>query len=351
MAGLIHSKRAQVETQFNWIFVIVAGAVIMLFFVGIVMKQKTSSEIKISETVMTDLQSIFTGGSVSTGTSQLIEVPKVDIGFDCANYYLKGVTKPAENLIIFAPSLVQGRNIVTWTLDYNLPYKVTNFLYITTPDMRYIFVGADEQARLFYSSALPEDMNIEFVDDVENIKDKNNYKVRLIYFEEISYDPPFPTPIPTNLMNMGSDITALSILGDSLIFYKSDGNKFYNTGETYVVDLEKTQQLQPSKFGAIFTDDYELYNCMMRKALKRAYFVSKVYAERNENINKFFEDTNSYCRNFKYDGFDGDGGFVGNIEKAYEDFPNTQAQVLPGQAADIIDKNKRLLQKSCPLIY
>ena len=71
----ILSRKAQIETQFNWLFILVAGAVILIFFAGIVIKQKSSSEQKIAENVMTDLQSIFTGGSVSTGT--LMVFPRI----------------------------------------------------------------------------------------------------------------------------------------------------------------------------------------------------------------------------------------------------------------------------------
>lgn len=341
-------KKAQVETQFNWIFILVVGAIIMVFFVAIVMKQKDASEVKISETVMTDLQSIFTGGSVSTGTSQLIEVPEVEIEFDTSTYGLKGVNNPiGEDMMMFAPSLVKGRSIITWTLDYNLPYKITSFLYITTSEMRYVFVGGGDKDRLFYNSTLPKEMNIDFVTSLGEIEDRNNYKVRLIYLTGT------PDDIPQELAHMGEDLTALQISASSLKFYESNGNKFvpqYGDGETYMVDIS-TQQLQPTLFGAMFTDDYELYNHMMGKVLKRAYFVSKVYAERNRNISEFFDATNSHCKHFRYDP-DTFDSFVDDIDDAHENFPDQSKIIsLLDKAKAITSKNKILLQKSCPLIY
>jgi|GEM_PF-1194745 len=348
---LLCSRKGQVETQFNWIFVLVVGAIIMIFFVAIVMRQKASSEFKISETVMTDLQSIFIGGSVSTGTSQLIETPKIEIDFDCATYGLRGVNKPIENTVIFAPTKIKGRNIITWTLDYNLPYKVTNFLYLTTPEMRYIFITNNSRTISFYNSTLPEEMNIEFTDDIAQIKNKNNYKVRLIFFSD-----PGSADVPSELRHLGNDLTALSIQNDRLTFYEARGDIFVKQGEnngvTFTVDFANAdQQLEPSKYAAIFTDDIELYNCMMAKALKRAYFVSKIYEKRNRNISDYFVSTNSYCSYFQYSQQDF-AIFVTGLEGAHSQFPEDPSiQALPASASQIADKNKILLQKSCPLIY
>jgi len=348
---LLSNRKAQVETQFNWIFVLIVGAIIMIFFVAIVMRQKASSEFKISETVMTDLQSIFTGGSVSTGTSQLIETPKIEIDFYCTSYSM-GINKPSnpiENMVIFAPTKIQGRNIITWTLDYNLPYKITNFLYITTPEMRYIFVTNSPRLISFYNSTLPKEMNVEFIDDVSQIKNKNNYKVRLIFFSD-----PQSEAVPEELRYLGEDLTALWIQASVLTFYKAKGDRFVTQGDsdgkTYTADIAD-QQLEPSKYGAIFTDDIEMYNCMMSKALKRAYFVSRVYEERNKNIIIYLESTNSYCSYFQYSQQDF-AIFVTGLERAHSQFPeDLSIQALPASASQIADKNKILLQKSCPLIY
>lgn len=346
---LLRNRKGQVESQFNWIFILIAGAVILMFFVGVVMRQKAISETKISETVMTDLQSIFTGGSVSTGTSQLIETPKIEIGFDCANYYLNGVTKPVENLIIFSPTRVEGRNVLTWTLDYNMPYKVTNFLYITSPEVRYIFVGQDTWLRKM-NATLPKEMNKEFytIGDydptVNGIQDKNNYKVRIIFRGTIPR-------VPSNLEDMGKDLTALEIQGNILTFHEYVGGDFdrQGTDDTYTVDIPGHHE--PSLYGAIFADDVEMYDCMMQKALKRAYFVSRVYAQRNRNLSEFFDATNSYCGIYEMnpDSFD---IYSESIKDVYENFESlTASPGITETAQEITFQNKVLLQKSCPLIY
>jgi hypothetical protein len=354
------NRRAQVETQFNWIFILVAGAIILIFFTAIVIKQKSSSDIRISESVMTDLESIFTGGSLSAGTSQLIETPNIEINFDCTGYDIKGVKKQTGGLILFAPSTVKGRNILTWNLDFNMPYKVTGFLYITSPEMRYIFVKYDGLKAARMNSTLPKNMNLEFVDSTDTIKDKNNYKVRLIAESDIFNGE----ACPPSIADMGDDLTALAITGNTLKFYNcgNDGSfKLTGTGTTALADVVGAE-LKPSLYGAIFTDDIDIYNCMTGKAFERAYFVSKVYEKRFIELDDYYKNKNSQCVSSIFTSGDL-GNYVNIIKPIYTKFDAGQMREeeaknlasaisdLGSEAEDMAYQNKILLQNSCALIY
>lgn len=359
--GKMLNNKAQVETQFNWIFILIVGAVILIFFTGIVIKQKSSSEAKISESVITDLESIFTGGSLSTGTSQMIETPNVDIRFDCTGYDIKGVKKTIANMILFAPSTVKGRNILTWNLDFNMPYKITGFLYITSPEMRYIFVGYKPEDISRMNSTLPKNMNIEFVSSMNEIKDKNNYRVRLIAKGQSGgRSGIFDGAAPQSIKNMKDRLSALLITGNKLTFYSCDSSgNFRKTGDTLQVDITGSE-LEPSLYGAIFTDNIEMYNCMMGKALERAYFVSKVYSDRNNAINEYYKTTSNQCKDFIHDF----SSYPDNIKEIYPYFSSgqisqqqltelgTKIGLLQLDAQGIANHNSKvLIQRSCPLIY
>jgi hypothetical protein len=344
-------KQAQVETQFNWIFILVVGAVILIFFTVIVINQKSSSEAKISESVITDLESIFTGGSLSTGTTQLIETPNIEINFDCAGYDVKGVTNPTGGMAVFAPSTVKGRNIITWNLDFNIPFKVTGFLYITSPEMRYIFVDYRQNAARM-NSTLPKNMNIEFVDSMDEIKDKNNYKVRLIAESDI-----FNEDCPSDIAEMGDDLTALARIGDTLKFYSCNKNrKFELIGTTALADVVDAE-LEPSLYGAIFTDNIDMYNCMIGKAFERAYFVSRVYQERNKQLISYYENINDPCRFHIYDF----GTFTKILKEIYPVFDAGQTEdnlkftdnmkSIREETRNVAYQNEILLQMSCTLTY
>ena len=67
-------KSGQVQITFNWIYILIAGAVILLFFVGIVVKQKVVSEERLATDVVDILDSIFTAAGVSSKTKIFIDL-------------------------------------------------------------------------------------------------------------------------------------------------------------------------------------------------------------------------------------------------------------------------------------
>ena len=61
---MVNEKKAQIQVTFNWVYILIAGAVILLFFIGIVVKQKAVSEENLATDVVRVMESIFTGAGV-----------------------------------------------------------------------------------------------------------------------------------------------------------------------------------------------------------------------------------------------------------------------------------------------
>ena len=139
---MISSKKGVVEVQFNWVFIIIIGAVILGFFVSLSMRQKDVSEQKLSATVAEHMKTILTGAQVTERSVNLITVPRRDITYDCGEGFSISSMASFNPRIIFAPSLLksQSQKLITWSLDWNMPFRITNFLYMTSPDIYYIFV-------------------------------------------------------------------------------------------------------------------------------------------------------------------------------------------------------------------
>src|SRR3990167_9224883 len=125
-------KRGQIELTFNWVYILIAGTVILLFFVGLVARQKVVSEERLSGEVVEVMGSILAGAGVSEKTKNFIDASGLadyTLYFQC----LEGISefgikdKPArmQNSIdpIFAPGEIQSSRIVTWSLPYTLPFK------------------------------------------------------------------------------------------------------------------------------------------------------------------------------------------------------------------------------------
>ena len=139
-------KRGAIEIQFNWIFVFMVGAMILLFFFGFVSSQRERSDQILAYKVVRDTSTIITPLGVSSGKSDLITIIK-PIEFSCdpstctshgctSSFSVQesGVKWETPVQVIFSPDLIKGRKMVTWSVDWGMPYRVTNFIYLTSPD-------------------------------------------------------------------------------------------------------------------------------------------------------------------------------------------------------------------------
>mgnify|MGYP005657314267 CR=1 FL=1 len=71
---LSHSRKGQVQLTVNWIYIVIAGAVILLFFAGLVVKGKDAAEKNIAEDVVQVMGNVFTGAGVSEKTKKKIDL-------------------------------------------------------------------------------------------------------------------------------------------------------------------------------------------------------------------------------------------------------------------------------------
>ncbi|MDP7323713.1 MAG: hypothetical protein QF632_03050, partial [Candidatus Woesearchaeota archaeon] len=226
---MLKSKKAAIEVQFNWIFVLIAGALIIGFFVMIVSKQQTSVKSEINIVVSRAIEAILTGSKVSADSASPGSLPVGNIEFDCDSYSVGDVERKLKQMTVFAPDLIKGKQIITWSLPWNVPFRATNLLLLTSPQVRYIFVydstdltnplnafadklynKMDEQLEFEKISA-----NVDRIEDGDSVMNNNNYKVKFIYFAN-----PVTNPLPSPT---GVDVTAVLIHADNWAYDPDDG--------------------------------------------------------------------------------------------------------------------------------
>jgi len=355
MACSNKTKKAEIEVQFNWIFILIVGGLILFFFVSIIQHQGRASEQKLSVQLSSEFDLIFTGQSVAAGTTNIISIPKTQIMFDCDSYIVGSAGKSLGNSIVFSPKMIEGNSLISWTLSWNVPFKVVNFIYLTVPENKYYFVGwtEDEFQQIFNSTyPMPGNMNIQIVpalQDVGTLQHQNNPRVRFIVKSGAATLVP---PASFDADSLGSRLTALEIPAEKPEdLYGKIYLKFFKWGaasfEADNIDTsQKTSQKTANSFpslgreaalGAIFTDDLELYSCNMReKAEKRFGLVKRIYQQRAsyiaENLPK--------CINYLSSGFfDALGGPIEDPDAFF-------AAIASLEAA-----NRNTDRESCPSLY
>ena len=327
------------EVQFNWIFVLIAGAAILLFFTVIVIKQKGVAETSTKATILKSIEAIITGAGVSTDTTNIISIPSSDIDISCNRVSLGIVSKQHENLILFAPSLVKGDKLITQTMSFNVPYRATNFLFITSPQLRYIIIGSSSLAKEI-NRTLPSDLKKEFYPQIQEIKNSNNYRIRFIILSDM-------VEFPESLAKMPDfDVTAIKINGDiekgTLEFWQKDRTSWQAKGSAPYIG-------KASLIGAVYTDDLEMYNCNMQNAFSRLNLVTKIYIDKTKKLvqKESVSASQIQCNQFYNNGL----AQLSGIFSASSSFSHQNVNVISDSAKSLAGENKNAQIFSCTLIY
>ena len=333
------SKKAVIELQFNWIFILIAGAVILFFFVRIVTEQKKASDNQISSEILVDLETILTGAKVSTGTVNIVSMPNTEVRFDCDAYHVGNLKIDIKDKVVFSTDVIKGRKLITWALDWSVPFTVTNFLYLTHPEVRYIIVGGSTFADDIYS-LLPSDQEIDKEQktstNIGSVVDENNYRVKFVFVGN-SYDPNNYNSVLSKFSRLSnSEVKAIWVKGSNL---NSGEIYFYEKGATSW-ELESSQPThylkKESLIGAIFSHDLVNYNCAMDKAFERLKIIASIYQGRADEL-------------------DGCSGIYGDASGHFGDIASAATSENIGniQSAEssLKDLNRQAQLKSCVLLY
>ena len=318
------SKKGVISVQFNWVFILIAGVLILLFFGSLVLKGKETSDTSIAETIITNMQTIMTGAEVSVRTINTIKIPDKEIEVSCNSISVGQVSKPiTKNKIVFAPDVIKGRLLLAWAFDWNAPYHITNFLYLTTPDIKYIFIEPlnDDAEKIF--NMLPEKINKK-KEASSDIRDTgNNFK--LVFFN-------YPSPdVPSDLKSVSDRrVTAININSDinKIEFYKKRGDEFKPDGETDYIG-------NPMILGAMFSGNHENYECNVKKAFNKLRIVSMVYEERTNTLKGVYSGTD--CITY--------------YDSPIIDYSTDSIAEIEITISSIETSNQYLQSSSCPTIY
>jgi hypothetical protein len=328
----------------------------------LVRTQKEVSDENIAGTIQTDLRSILSSAIVSTDTASVVELPNKDIYFSCQGFRV-GNQFASSFPYAFAPNLLKSdrSTISVYSYDWSMPYRITNFLYVTSPDIRYIFVtGSNTEFYTALENILPPKfitsdngqnkllMNRENLSLLGTPIDNGNYKVRIIYLDG---------SVPSGLSNLFSktkkeDLSALSLYISDLCSGGTAADQVDCSGKLTFSNYDNQLQIWNSEdsafigaaslLAAIFSENYDIYSCGMNNSLQRLKSVNYVYKRRATNLSTSLAG----CKTL----FDNAAGYLDAIESAAESGPS-QYNTIYSNAADLKLTNENLLVQSCPAVY
>lgn len=267
-------KKGITTALFTWIFVSIAGVLILIFFINFALNNAgISSEIS-NIRYLEDINNIITAFATSSEANKAISLPReTEVYFDCSNILLtqgsKDYTKKTPGNIIFGTERFSGNKLLLWTQEWKLPFKITNFVYLSSPDIKYnlIYDFNSQEEVSEIESAIPDIFNVESINlnqlNLRTLDRENNVKNKFVFFT---------TPAKLNdIFKMDTPASVVQIdAGDfgEVTYYKEGSQK----SSSYI-----TKQLI---YGAIFTDDYDTYSCLITRSMDHLSLVSSLYAEK-----------------------------------------------------------------------
>ncbi|MFH1506303.1 MAG: hypothetical protein ABIE94_04950 [archaeon] len=278
-----HSKKGIIAAQFNWIFILIVGVVIIAFFLTTSRHQEQNADVELAVSFLRHLDPILSASERSPGTLQKISMPDMKMGFTCEDTYSKlivgdGYEQDLTYSIIFATSVIRHRTLYTWSLDWNTPYKVAPFLYLTTPDTKFYFVNdTGSRAETLYKG-FPKNVTVEFVTSAVPRTDYGRHV--FIYFSDADVQG-IANSLP------GDNVYGIKITpNDPPNILGSYGKVTFTTGLGFGSPSESLYLGLPLLYGAIFSEDREFYDCTFKKAMKRFEIANKLNKDRIKEIER-----------------------------------------------------------------
>ena len=331
-----HNKKGVSAVMFTWIFVIFAGAIILIFFVTFAFRHADTSETVTSIVYLDKLNNIITSFAISGEADKTVPLPtKIEAYFDCdgilMTYGNKDYNKKTPGHIIFATEKLNEDKLLLWTQEWKLPYKITNLLYLSSPGIKYFLIyDADSQGIVNeIKSEMPERFQTETLNvnqlDLEKIEREsgNNYKNKFVFFT---------TPQKLNeIFQMNTPASVVQIdAGDfgQITYYSSQGSQ---RSTPYI-----TRELV---HGAIFTDDHETYSCLVTRAMNHLSLVTSLYSDKARLL---LLKTTKQCS-------------YAQMKQSLDAFSNTaktlNMQELYSKSQSLISQNNQLDNQGCSTIF
>src|SRR3989338_3661458 len=278
------------QAQFNWIFVIIAGAIILTFFVSFALKYKSLQDEKLSVELLINFDNALTNLQSTTFTVfDTIEAPK-EIEITCSKFRIENREYDNDKLI-FSPKNLKDK-IYIYYRQFNFPFKIDNFYYAISPGNKFFLVHNDQKSRE-YAQALIDDLPDKFKQNVLSVSSRQ----------------PNGKNVFINSNANANDVNI--ILQDKISIYYN--NKLYNDVINELV------------YGAIFSDDFDCVYNKLKQNIDDVIlsYPNKLILLQGSNCN--YASSIQYLQNLK------------NLR--YQD---TKA---------VEELNKEMSSRNCPLIY
>ena len=253
-------KKGQ-SIQFNWIFVIVAGTILLLFFTLFAFRYTTLQNKKINaETARALDRSISSIKTTEAYTN--LDLGKVnEIEFNCNEFIINKDYRQKTNNIIFSSNIKSNR-IGLWSKSFEYPFKIDNIVFLSSIENKIylIYDNFNEQFVTEIYNEIPSLFNVKIVNDYDNIRDSV-----IVFFVD-------PSGKLDELKSKNNKVVYIDGADVGSVKFYEDSIK------------ESSYLSREMMYGAIFTSNFKLYDCSFKSLLNKMNDVNKIYENKAKNM-------------------------------------------------------------------
>lgn len=133
-------NKAQMSSSFNYIFALIIGAVVFMFFVGFAYKYLDFSHSLSAAELVSSLHDEFAAFSASDSAEKVLSFSSVNTFRVYEGQLMSNGQSKTVDYIVFAPFEVDGKDIFLATKSLDLPYRIGNVFYLADGKTVYILV-------------------------------------------------------------------------------------------------------------------------------------------------------------------------------------------------------------------
>lgn len=341
-------KKGQVTDQFNWVFAVVAGGIILLLFLFIIGQLQAVGDAKLGASILQSMDAIITGSEATDNAVTFIPINNLfSLLITCdedSRLLIENSVSSMDirNRLIYAPTSVGSKELFVATKPLARPFPLGNAVLFSDEDIlflvyRPVSASTDNNAMLDeVVSFFPR--NVTFMDTGIFQPVFSKYKKVIVI---TTVDP------PNNLRQTTETYPGVSVLRNTNAIWIK-----INTEESAELSSKTQRESTFTSQGTVtlprfdfvtmlaYSGSKEFFECSLNKLHQRLRVVSMIYMQRAETL-QTSDLVEARCR-----------------PRYAEAIPELRALTQSLTAYNLQDRitaleriNRNLLLASCPLLY
>jgi len=189
------NKKGDINILFKWMFGIIAGALILAFFIRLSYVHISGGTTLEGNLLLVDVDDKLDALGISEGNDIIDLKDNFNLGVNCGKITLDTYERKTDK-IIFSPLNINGEQINVWTQKWKFPYGITTFFYISNTKNRILLISDASQINYVanFAKKIPLNMGLQtitkqlFKPEGFTSQAKGSDKITLVFFGKSTYN-------------------------------------------------------------------------------------------------------------------------------------------------------------------